>query len=511
MPINPRVQAYKPSMMGFVASLMLSTAAHAAPPIRTGGNNEVPTCVSPERLMAFVRDRNDSLDPRYEEIARWYKHYGEAWRVRWDYAFFQMVLETNYLKYRRGDGSRGDVHERQNNFAGIGATGGGVAGERFKDIKTGVHAQIQHLVAYSGEHVSEPVAKRTDENQDDIIAKSRRLGRPVTFGDLARRWAADRQYAKNIDYVAGVFRDGYCKGPAVAQGFAPPAPEPAKRRFPKPAGLGGPKPQMLAGPETLPWRTEPDSVAQAAAPDPAAPEAKHPPKDPTPATHAKSPPAVRTIWSREGGTAPATADRAPDKPPAPESGIATAAAPQPPLSESEQAHPAGSVSPAVSASAAPPPQDDAPIELPTFRIAPVTPQPSRLGGPIEAAARPARALPPGTLVEADPPPLAPAAPPVRRAPQLATMSTPRAEPFRPAAEAQDCRVLAASFGGKKTLLLQSDVGGVMQLTALTVLDGFETSMTESYSRASAPGAKVVASFDNKADALAKAKSMCPGS
>ena len=71
-----------------------------------------------------------------------------------------MILETNALKYRRGDGRRGDVHEKQNNFAGIGATGRGAPGDRFPDIKTGVHAQIQHLVAYSGETAGRSRSRR---------------------------------------------------------------------------------------------------------------------------------------------------------------------------------------------------------------------------------------------------------------------------------------------------------------------------------------------------------------
>ncbi|MES1179612.1 MAG: glucosaminidase domain-containing protein, partial [Hyphomicrobium sp.] len=229
-------------------------SAKAAPPIRTSDRNLVPACVTPERLMAFLAERNPHFDPRYKEIARWYKYFGEGWRVRWDYAFFQMALETNYLTYRRGDGSRGDVWENQNNFAGIGATGGGVRGERFPDVKTGVHAQIQHLVAYSGEHLAAPIAKRTRQNQDDIIAQSNRLGRPVTFGDLARRWATDRSYAKSIDFVAGLYNAHYCNQPArSAEDVAPPAPLQIRHewRYPfrPPSGLGGPKPMDLAGPE----------------------------------------------------------------------------------------------------------------------------------------------------------------------------------------------------------------------------------------------------------------------
>ena len=153
--------------------------------------------------MAFLAERNAHLDPRFRNIAYWYKHFGEAWRVRWDYAFFQMAIETNFLSYRRGDGRRGDVGETQNNFAGIGATGGGVRGERFADVPTGVHAQIQHLVAYSGERLATPIARRTRERQGDIVEASQRLGRQVTFGDLARRWAVDRAYGKSIDTIAG--------------------------------------------------------------------------------------------------------------------------------------------------------------------------------------------------------------------------------------------------------------------------------------------------------------------
>ncbi|HVZ04132.1 glucosaminidase domain-containing protein [Hyphomicrobium sp.] len=225
----------------------LPVPAEAAPPIRTSPTNQVPACVTPDRLMSFIAERNPHLDPRFRNIARFYKLYGEGWHVRWDYAFFQMAIETNFLKYRRGNGRRGDVSEKQNNFAGIGATGHGAPGERFPDVATGVHAQIQHLVAYSGEHLAQPIARRTRENQDDIIKQSHRLGRPVTFGDLSRRWATDRHYGKSIDFIAGLFQEHYCSGQETqaAQDIVPPAPQPASRwrNFPaQPAGLGGPLP-----------------------------------------------------------------------------------------------------------------------------------------------------------------------------------------------------------------------------------------------------------------------------
>jgi hypothetical protein len=182
------------------------------PEIRLSDANSVPKCVTPERLMTFVGGQNGQLEPKFRTIAADYKRHGEALKIRWDFAFYQMLLETNFLKFRRGDGSPGDVKPRQNNFAGIGATGNGVPGDSFPDVSTGVLAQMQHLVAYSGERVGAPVAPRTREAQDGIIAQSRRLGRPVRFGDLTRRWAADSQYARSIVSVAERFRAAHCSG-----------------------------------------------------------------------------------------------------------------------------------------------------------------------------------------------------------------------------------------------------------------------------------------------------------
>lgn len=188
-----------------------AAAGPATPEIRSGPANPVPRCVTPDRLMAFLQARNASLDPRFADIAQWYRRHGEAWRVRWDYAFYQMAVETNFLTYRRGDGKMGDVDPRQNNFAGIGTTGGGVPGDTYGDVGTGVLAQIQHLVAYSGEKLAAPVAPRTQLRQDDIVSASRKLNRPVRFSDLAGRWAVDRNYGRSIEWVAEQFRTRYCQ------------------------------------------------------------------------------------------------------------------------------------------------------------------------------------------------------------------------------------------------------------------------------------------------------------
>lgn len=449
-----------------LAALLLAAPSLAAPAIRTSANNAVPACVTPEKLMAFVASRNGNLDPRFAQIARWYKYYGEAWRVRWDYAFYQMVIETNALKFRRADGRRGDVHEKQNNFAGIGATGHGAPGDRFPDVKSGVHAQIQHLVAYSGEHVEAPLAPRTREKQDDIISQSRLLRRAVTFGDLSRRWASDRHYAKSIDFIADQYLSRYCETArqnADASAPAAPAPTRPRRVFQRPFGLGGPKDaSRLAGPETLPWSGGPGAVtaAQAETADPAKPAKK--PKS-----------AVRTIWSRDGDGARDTAVK--------EDKENTGSEPPVPIAAGKPADTQNAVA-----------GTEDPVSLPVFRIAPADSGPSHLGGPLPELTSPPR------IAE-------------RLLPLLAGRSAHFREIIgapEPSAAPQLCRVAIASYGGTKTLLVRDTATGTTRLTALTVLDGFEKSMFETYARANAKNAEIVGEYADSASALADARTNC---
>lgn len=193
-------------------------SAHALPEIRITQMNRVPACVTPARLMQFLAERNPNVEPKFRNIAAVYEQHGRTTNVRWDYAFFQMIVETNALLFKNASG-KGDVSPRQNNFAGIGTTGGGVPGDSFPDVSAGVLGQMQHLIAYSGERVDNPVGRRTRERQDDIIERSRSLKRPVTFRDLARRWAVDGRYGTTIEAVASRFRATYCNG------FQPDAPD----------------------------------------------------------------------------------------------------------------------------------------------------------------------------------------------------------------------------------------------------------------------------------------------
>lgn len=62
--------------------------------------------------------------------------------IKAEVAFTQAMKETGWLQFQ------GTVKAEQYNFAGLGATGSGVTGETFKNVREGVRAQIQHLKAY---------------------------------------------------------------------------------------------------------------------------------------------------------------------------------------------------------------------------------------------------------------------------------------------------------------------------------------------------------------------------
>jgi hypothetical protein len=190
-------------------------AAPQLPEILTRPGNAVPACVTPGRLTAFLRMRNDGLHQRYEGIATQYMRFGEQFGIRWDFAFYQMVFETGALSYWRGTRA-GDVRPEQLNFAGLGATGNGERGESFKDIETGVRAHLEHILLYAGRPVDNPVAERTRKvHQWGILtAWQKAFTRPMTFADLATRWApGNRHYGNMIRAVAERFHSDACARP----------------------------------------------------------------------------------------------------------------------------------------------------------------------------------------------------------------------------------------------------------------------------------------------------------
>jgi hypothetical protein len=127
------------------------------------------------------------------DLAKYYVRYcGEA-GLRADLLWAQMLLETGYGMYG------GDVSPQQNNFAGIGATGGGAAGLSYSTAEAGVMAQIAHMVAYV--YTTSPVewANATTDPRFDMVDPR---GVAVVLSDLDGRWAVPGEgYGKHIEDI----------------------------------------------------------------------------------------------------------------------------------------------------------------------------------------------------------------------------------------------------------------------------------------------------------------------
>lgn len=111
----------------------------------------------------------------YLHLAEIYLEEGEKEGVRGDGAFCQSLIETGYFRFG------GDVRPYQNNYAGIGATGG-VSGNSFPDPRTGIRAQIQHLKAYAS---TTPLVLECVDPRYKYVSK----GCAPTFEQLSGKWA----------------------------------------------------------------------------------------------------------------------------------------------------------------------------------------------------------------------------------------------------------------------------------------------------------------------------------
>lgn len=113
----------------------------------------------------------------YEEAA--------AEGVRAEIVFTQAMLETGWLQFG------GDVKVDQFNFAGIGATGGGVPGNSFPDVRTGIRAQVQHLKAYAS---TDPLNNPCVDPRFHYVKR----GCAPTMEQLSGKWATGSGYGQSL-------------------------------------------------------------------------------------------------------------------------------------------------------------------------------------------------------------------------------------------------------------------------------------------------------------------------
>lgn len=97
-----------------------------------------------------------------EEFCQMYYDEASAEGVRPEVAFVQTMKETGFLQYG------GDASIEQFNFAGLGTTGGGVPGNSYPDVQTGIRAQIQHLKAYA---TAEPLNGECVDDRYEYVKK----------------------------------------------------------------------------------------------------------------------------------------------------------------------------------------------------------------------------------------------------------------------------------------------------------------------------------------------------
>ena len=112
--------------------------------------------------------------------------------VRPEVVWAQVMWETGWLQMG------GDVKLSQYNFAGLGATGNGVAGAGFPDVRTGIRAQVQHLKCYAStdELSNEKVDPRWSNSLRGKAKLVEWLGIPENpFGT---GWAASAEYGYNL-------------------------------------------------------------------------------------------------------------------------------------------------------------------------------------------------------------------------------------------------------------------------------------------------------------------------
>ena len=97
------------------------------------------------QMVNFIKKRNPEpkINCTVEELVKYYYEEAGLEGIRPDIALCQAIKETGTWNYG------GDVVPEQNNYCGLGTTGGGVKGAYFATPQIGVRAHIQHLLSYT--------------------------------------------------------------------------------------------------------------------------------------------------------------------------------------------------------------------------------------------------------------------------------------------------------------------------------------------------------------------------
>ena len=140
--------------------------------------------------LIYLNNTNPQLNCSVDELVGMYWEEAGREGVREDLALAQAIIETGFFRFS------GDVKPEQNNFCGLGTTGGGVEGAYFDEPETGVRAHIQHLLAYTTK--KHPSTDIVDPRYE--LAHSIRMERGIvdTWAGLNGTWAMGSQYCEKI-------------------------------------------------------------------------------------------------------------------------------------------------------------------------------------------------------------------------------------------------------------------------------------------------------------------------
>lgn len=137
------------------------------------------------QMIMFLKSNNEAALQKFPDLPKLYREEAAIEGVSADIAFCQMCLNTSFLQFI------GDIDATQNNFANLGAVGGGTTGATFPSARVGVRAHIQHLKAYAS---LEPLVQEVVDPRFRFVTR----GIAPLIQLLSGRMSADLQYGDRL-------------------------------------------------------------------------------------------------------------------------------------------------------------------------------------------------------------------------------------------------------------------------------------------------------------------------
>lgn len=169
-----------------------------------------------EQCIAYIKQVNPEpkLQCSLEELVMIYYQEASYEGVRPDLAIAQAIKETGFFNYG------GDVVPEQNNYCGLGTTGGGVRGAYFESPRIGIRAQIQHLLAYSTERL--PIYPIVDPRYELLKKYTDKFAKCSSWESLNGNWAVPgigygESIVRILDSIKSVNPEDLVKAKEIAQ------------------------------------------------------------------------------------------------------------------------------------------------------------------------------------------------------------------------------------------------------------------------------------------------------